>query len=89
MLQIMPGMGMGQGNEASYPGGQYEEGSYLYKKQKWRSKKDTDGRIFDCPQCDKNYLSYPALYTHMKLKHKNIRNPNDYKMIGFESSRMK
>ena len=65
------------------------ESSYYQKKQKRRSKKDTDGRIFDCPQCEKNYLSYPALYTHMKLKHKNIKNPNDYKNFGYVESRMK
>jgi hypothetical protein len=25
-----------------------------------------DGRDFKCKYCDKTYLSYPALYTHMK-----------------------
>ena len=49
-LQIMPGMGVGSlNNEISFPEGYNEEGSYMYKKQKRRSKKDTDGRIFDCP----------------------------------------
>ena len=39
------------------------------RKNKRRSKKDQDGRNFRCSHCDKTYLSYPALYTHRKLKH--------------------
>jgi hypothetical protein len=35
-------------------------------KSKRRSKNDVDGRDFKCKYCDKTYLSYPALYTHMK-----------------------
>lgn len=37
-------------------------------KGKRRSKTDPDGRSFLCG-CGKNYLSYPALYTHVKNKH--------------------
>lgn len=33
---------------------------------KRRSKNDNAGRDFKCKYCDKTYLSYPALYTHMK-----------------------
>ena len=33
---------------------------------KRRSKNDNMGRDFKCKYCDKTYLSYPALYTHMK-----------------------
>ena len=33
-----------------------------------RSKKDTEGREFIC-SCGKQYLSYPALYTHNRTKH--------------------
>lgn len=36
---------------------------------KRRSKNDNAGRDFKCKYCDKTYLSYPALYTHMKQKH--------------------
>ena len=36
---------------------------------KRRSKKDQEGRQFKCDKCDKTYLSYPALYTHTKIKH--------------------
>ena len=41
------------------------------KKQqnKRKSKNDADGRDFKCTFCIKTYLSYPALYTHMKSKH--------------------
>jgi len=36
---------------------------------KRRSKNDIDGRVHNCKYCEKTYLSYPALYTHMKQKH--------------------
>lgn len=39
------------------------------RKSKRRSKNDNDGRTHKCPQCGKSYLSYPALYTHIKQKH--------------------
>ena len=38
------------------------------QKQKRRSKNDYKGRNFKCG-CGKTYLSYPALYTHIKTKH--------------------
>ena len=38
-------------------------------KGKRRSKNDVDGRDFKCSYCPKTYLSYPALYTHIKQKH--------------------
>ena len=37
-------------------------------KHKRRSKNDNQGRDFRCG-CGKKYLSYPALYTHIKTKH--------------------
>jgi hypothetical protein len=43
--------------------------SYSRKKGKRRSKKDQVGRNFKWDHCEKTYLSYPALYTHKKLKH--------------------
>ena len=39
------------------------------KKNKRRSKNETQGRTFICKLCEKSYLSYPALYTHCKQKH--------------------
>jgi hypothetical protein len=38
------------------------------QKHKRRSKNDNQGRDFRCG-CSKRYLSYPALYTHIKTKH--------------------
>mmetsp|Transcript_833 Transcript_833/g.817 ORF Transcript_833/g.817 Transcript_833/m.817 type:complete len:232 (+) Transcript_833:5-700(+) len=43
------------------------------KKNKRRSKKDQEGRNFRCQHCEKTYLSYPALYTHKKLKHPDVK----------------
>ena len=34
-----------------------------------RSRNQVEGRTHTCPTCLKSYLSYPALYTHRKLKH--------------------
>lgn len=39
------------------------------RRAKRRSKNDLDGRDYKCSFCPKTYLSYPALYTHMKTKH--------------------
>jgi len=38
--------------------------------RKRRSKHELIGRDFKCNHCIKSYLSYPALYTHIKTKHK-------------------
>ena len=55
------------------------------KKQKRRSKNDVDGRDYKCTFCDKTYLSYPALYTHMKNKH--AKGPDGQPLIAFNSGR--
>jgi len=60
-----------QGNQGSNPDGSEEqsdaEGADMNKPGgKRRSKNDNAGRDFKCKYCDKTYLSYPALYTHMK-----------------------
>lgn len=39
------------------------------KRNRRRSKNDNDGRSHRCQNCGKAYLSYPALYTHIKTKH--------------------
>lgn len=41
------------------------------QKNKRRSKLDNNGRDFTCG-CGKCYLSYPALYIHIKTKHSSI-----------------
>ena len=48
------------------------EGTEEKKNQKTlkrRSKSEVEGRNHQCKFCKKSYLSYPALYTHCKLKH--------------------
>jgi hypothetical protein len=40
----------------------------LEKSTSRRSRKDEEGRDYLCG-CGKRYLSYPALYTHIKTKH--------------------
>ena len=55
------------------------------KKQKRRSKNDVNGRDYKCTFCDKTYLSYPALYTHMKNKH--AKGPDGQPLIAFNSGR--
>jgi hypothetical protein len=39
------------------------------RRNKRRSKNDNEGRSHKCQTCGKAYLSYPALYTHIKTKH--------------------
>lgn len=55
------------------------------KKQKRRSKNDVQGRDHKCNYCDKTYLSYPALYTHMKNKH--AKGPDGQPLISINSGR--
>ena len=44
----------------------------LEKSTSRRSRKDEEGRDYLCG-CGKRYLSYPALYTHIKTKHDGIQ----------------
>ena len=37
-----------------------------------KTRKDKEGRKYICGQCKLGYLSYPALYTHIKTKHDGI-----------------
>ena len=46
-------------------------------------KKTDNHRTFKCQDCDKSYLSYPALYTHRKQKH------NENHIIGGKRGRPK
>lgn len=57
----------------------------MKRKQKRRSKNDIQGRDHKCTFCDKTYLSYPALYTHMKNKH--AKGPDGQPLINFNSGR--
>ena len=43
------------------------------KEEKTRkTRNDQEGREFICGACKGGYLSYPALYTHIKTKHGGI-----------------
>ena len=44
------------------------ESGDVHVKRKRRARNDPHERDFVCP-CGKSYLSYPALYTHIKNKH--------------------
>ena len=50
------------------------ESAEMYVKRKRRARNDPHERNFVCP-CGKSYLSYPALYTHIKNKHQG-QNPS-------------
>jgi hypothetical protein len=54
-------------------------------KSKRRSKNDPNGRSYKCG-CGKMYLSYPALYTHIKTKHDSI-NPEGTNAPQFKNGR--
>jgi hypothetical protein len=55
------------------------------EKQKRRSKTDSNNRNFVCG-CGKSYLSYPALYTHIKTKHDGF-NPHGTTASSMSSSK--
>jgi len=55
------------------------------QKSKRRSKNDPEGRSYKCG-CGKMYLSYPALYTHVKTKHDGI-NPEGTNAPQFKNGR--
>lgn len=59
-----------QNEETSNNKGNDSENKKSPKIYKRRSKSEVEGRTFECKLCNKRYLSYPALYTHCKQKHK-------------------
>ena len=79
----MSSFGSGGGDENSYPQTKGKNRKYLEEegeeerksqgkpsplKQKRRTRSDSEHRDYICG-CGKSYLSYPALYTHLKQKH--------------------
>ena len=59
---------MGEGpydDEGEYDDVEGGNGNQRQPRNKRRSKNDNVGRTFVCG-CSKSYLSYPALYTHIK-----------------------
>ena len=55
-----------QDNEKSEDSEEERKNQKILKR---RSKSEVEGRTHECKLCNKSYLSYPALYTHYKLKH--------------------
>ena len=51
------------------------------EKRQRRGKNETSDRIYKCPDCEKSYLSGPALVIHRKLKH-NYNKTNENKSRG-------
>ena len=51
------------------------------EKRTRRGKSETNERIFKCPDCEKSYLSGPALIIHRKTKH-NYNKSNENKARG-------
>lgn len=49
-----------------------------------RRTKDAQGRDFRCNYCQKTYLSYPALYTHLKNKH---QGPDGFPVAAISAGR--
>ena len=52
----------GSSDDMDHEDGDDEAGKMKHKR---RSKNDNEGRNYQCG-CGKSYLSYPALYTHIK-----------------------
>ena len=46
-----------------------EQGGSPIGKEEAKKKEREDRRFYKCNKCGKTYLSYPALYTHTKIKH--------------------
>ena len=54
-------------------------------KHRHRSTKDAEGRNHKCSFCSKTYLSYPALYTHLKNKH--AKGPDGHPVAAINAGR--
>ena len=59
-----------------------ENSSTKADKRKRRGKADTSGRDFVCKECEKAYLSMPALMQHRKTKHNFTDNSADKRGRG-------
>lgn len=54
-------------------GGSKKSKKKKLKKETNKEQKKSKERVHRCNRCNKSYLSYPALYTHTKLKHVNAK----------------
>ena len=50
---------------------------HYQQRNRRRGRNDPNNRDYICP-CGKSYLSYPALFTHIKTKHNGRVFPNPY-----------
>ena len=64
---------------------EYDEKDGSKNRSRRRSKNDNSGRDYKCG-CGKRYLSYPALYTHIKQKHAG-RTPQGTKVSDLTTGR--
>lgn len=86
--EIIEGSGDEEGDESmsdSKGEGESINQSGQKSKHKRRSKNDNQGRNFKCG-CGKKYLSYPALYTHIKTKHGGVT-PSGTNTSQFQTGR--
>ena len=78
---------------SSNKGNESEKNKNLEEVQKY-SKNKKERKTFECKLCNKRYLSYPALYTHNKIKH-NISStgkrgrPSKKEMLEIETEKNK
>ena len=86
-MQGVPGAGEMEENAEEFSEDKQDEDGLLSQRQKHkrRSKNDLKGRDFQCG-CGKRYLSYPALYTHIKTKHGG-QNPRGTNAPQYQSGR--
>lgn len=76
---------LAQPENSKEPDAEEEDEEAKGDKAKRRRRNDQDGRSYKCG-CGKMYLSYPALYTHIKTKHQGI-NPEGTNAPQFRNGR--
>lgn len=81
----MPGDAFDEATDKAEQGQDGDTEQTHRRRHKRRSKNDLKGRDYQCG-CGKRYLSYPALYTHIKTKH-NGQNPKGTNAPQYQSKR--
>lgn len=61
------------------------EHPYQQSRGRRRGRNEPNNRDYICP-CGKSYLSYPALFTHIKIKHNGRVNVNTHRLLDKSSS---
>jgi len=83
-MPMEPGMEGGE-DQSFIDGDNPDNPENQRQKHKRRSKNDAQGRDYQCG-CGKRYLSYPALYTHIKTKHNGV-NPKGTNAPQYQNGR--